>query len=255
MIIRKLFNVIGRKFKESFHRSIPIAWIKRDKDSRLASLLSEAAIHVSRDKVFAKIEAIANATNKQGPQELWSGYKANNDRGSTRVPNDVRTNRLMGEFYSQLVRKTKPEIVVEFGAAFGVSGMYFLSGLETLDGGTLLSFEPNLTWAEIAGRNLARISDKHQLVVGTFEDNIDQILLGNKRIDLAFIDAIHTKDFVLAQLDIVVRLSSPGALIILDDINFSEDMRECWELVANDVRFRSSARLGERVGIVELSHG
>src|SRR5690606_35868607 len=112
----------------------------------------------------------------------------NNDRGATRIPNDVRTNRLMGEFYSYLVQRAQPEIIVEFGAAFGVSGMYFLSGLETYSGGKLISFEPNVVWAEMARSNLSKISDKHELVSGTFEENIGRVLPSNKRIDLAFID-------------------------------------------------------------------
>jgi predicted O-methyltransferase YrrM len=254
LVIRRLLSVLKRKFVENFYRNIPVSWIKKEENSRLRTYLSRESIAVPKNKMFSGIEAIAHDTNRQGPQDLWSGYKENNDRGATRVPNDVRTNRLMGEFYSYLVQRAQPEIIVEFGAAFGVSGMYFLSGLETYSGGKLLSFEPNVVWAEMARSNLSKISDKYELVSGTFEENIGRVLPGDKRIDLAFIDAIHTKEFVLSQLDIVVGLANPGALIILDDINFSDNMRECWSMVANDPRFCSSAKLGDRVGVVELAH-
>ena len=42
----------------------------------------------------------------------------------------------------------------------------------------------------------------------------------DQRIDMAFIDAIHTKEFVITQLDLVVARSNKNAIIILDGINF-----------------------------------
>jgi hypothetical protein len=69
---------------------------------------------------------------------------------------------------------------------------------------------------------------------------------------MAFIDAIHTKEFVVSQLEIVIARSSSKAIIILDDINFSDSMNECWKAVSTDRRFSASAALGERVGILEL---
>ena len=91
------------------------------------------------------------------------------------------------------------------------------------------------------------------LQVGTFEENIDRCLAGARSIDIALIDAIHRSEFVLPQLEMLVARCTPGALIILDDINFSRDMADCWQRVSSDPRFVTSAILGERLGIVELS--
>jgi len=96
-----------------------------------------------------------------------------------------------------LVQKRKPEIIVEFGTAFGVSGMYFLAGLNLNKKGKLLTFDPNTVWAKLAKDNLSKISDRFKLTNGTFEDNIDNVLPEGQHIDIAFIDAIHTKEFVL----------------------------------------------------------
>jgi predicted O-methyltransferase YrrM len=70
---------------------------------------------------------------------------------------------------------------------------------------------------------------------------------------LAFIDAIHTQEFVLPQLEIVLKHSRPGTIIVLDDINFSKDMEACWQKVSHDSRFRSAVTVGDRVGIVEVN--
>ena len=101
----------------------------------------------------------------------------------------------MGRFFSWLVTNRRPSVIVEFGTAFGVSGMYWLFGLESNGGGTLLTFEPNDVWARIAEANLVAIGRRFELTVGTFEENIDRNLSPGERIDIAFIDAIHTSEF------------------------------------------------------------
>lgn len=57
---------------------------------------------------------------------------------------------------------------------------------------------------------------------------------------------------VIPQLDLVISRAKKGAIIILDDINFSEDMKQCWKEVSRDSRFISSVEFGNRVGILEL---
>lgn len=68
---------------------------------------------------------------------------------------------------------------------------------------------------------------------------------------MAFIDAIHTREFVSKQLDLVLKLAAPGALVVFDDINFSENMRNFWDEVVNEDRF-SAAFEFNGVGLAEL---
>ena len=238
--------------KNKKKREIAIQWIKTDENSWLAQQLTKAVVKPQKSLYSDKIESLALETDRVGPQPLWSGYGSNNLRGPTRIPREVRTTRLMGNFYTNLVKKRTPQIVVEFGTAFGVSGMYFLAGLEANREGVLLTFEPNDIWAELAKKNLTQISSRFNLTMGTFEENIERCLGTDETIDIAFIDAIHTREFVIPQLNIVVERSSPKALIILDDINFSQSMKDCWAEVSTDRRFSASMVLGNRVGLLEL---
>jgi len=204
----------------------------------------------------ARIEARAAATQNLGEQPLWSKYAAVGDPGAprrsgSRTSDDVRTSREMGRFFSWLVTDRRPSVVVEFGSAFGVSGMYWLSGLESNGEGRLLTFEPNETWAAIARGNLAAIGTRFDLTVGTFEDKVDGTLSPGERIDIAFIDAIHTSEFVGPQFELVTARLSPGGLVLLDDIDFSPDMRSCWEKIRADRRLAASVEV-DRVGIVEF---
>lgn len=246
-------TIVKPYVRNYINRKISIHWIKKDDHSWLPQVLSGNYIVPSTSAYSNKIEKLAHQTNQQGAQPLWEGYAGNNIGGSTRMPDGVRTAPAMGNLYTYLVQELKPKTIVEFGTAFGVSGMYFLAGINSSNNGTLLTFDPNNVWAKIAEHNLSQISDRFKLTIGTFEENIDNVLPQGEFIDLAFIDAIHTKNFVVPQLDIVVARSSNRAIIILDDINFSDDMKECWKEVSSDSRFSSSASLGDRVGILELN--
>lgn len=246
-------NFILKKLLDQANNQMPlkVTWYRKDKSSLLNSIFSKKYHFIKSSPYSKQIEKIAYETNKLGAQPLWKGYESFNKGESGREPDEVRTHSRMGDVYTQLVVIKKPRAIVEFGTAFGVSGMYFLAGLELNAAGELLTFEPNTIWADIARTNLQQISNRFTLTVGTFEENIDTLIENKPLIDIAFIDAIHTKEFVQKQLEIVLSKANNKALILLDDIDFSEDMNTCWEELSHDHRFISSLKLNNRVGILE----
>jgi len=236
--------------------AISVAYVQ-DRAGWLRTNLPPGPLRVPTFEGAARIEDRAAWTESKGPQPLWEGYASiGNYRkptaGSMRLPSQVRTQPAMGAFFHWLTATRRSDVIVEFGTAFGVSGMYWLSGLEANRHGRLLTFEPNVAWAEIAAQNLAAIGSRSRLTVGTFEDNIEAAL-GDGRIDIAFVDAIHTSDFVLRQFALLQPRMSAGGLILFDDINFSADMAAAWTAIARDPAIHASATLGRRLGIVELT--
>lgn len=224
-------------------------------DSALARLFTEPVFRPAPPPHYRRILAREQATRGLGMQPLWEGYREHNTRGTSRTPDQVMSSHAMAHTYTALVTQTQPETIVEFGTAFGFSGMHFLSGLMRNRAGHLYTFEPNTGWAKAARRNLEAIGTRFTLTEGTFEAQVDAVLPKGKRIDLAFIDAIHTRDFVREQLEIVMERSAPEAIIILDDIDFSDEMRACWQEVAADPRFQASLVLGGHAGVVQKRPG
>lgn len=209
------------------------------------------------DGKHKQIEDRAAATEALGPQPLWDGYAnvagyPGAAQNSTRTSGQVRSSAATGRLFTWLARQRAATIIVEFGTAFGVSGMYWLAGLGDSPGVRLLTFEPNAIWADIARRNLASVSDRFELTVGTFEECIDSVLAMNQRIDIAFVDAIHTSPFVSRQFDILLPKMAANALVLFDDIDFSADMAACWDSIARHPRVLAAATFGRRLGIVEL---
>jgi predicted O-methyltransferase YrrM len=247
-------KLFAKRFISNYRSpNISVKWARKSDHSWLSQHFKDDFIKPEQTIYSQRIENLAKETNQLGPQPLWDGYASNNIAGSTRMPNVVRTTETMGNVFTYLVQKLQPQIVVEFGTAFGVSGMYFLAGIESNQKGKLLTFEPNNVWRDLAIRNLAQISDRFDSIAGTFEENIDDVLPQDQSIDLAFIDAIHTMEFVVPQLEKVIAGSSDHAIIILDDIKFSDSMMECWDNVSKDSRFLCSVALDGRVGILEMN--
>lgn len=234
-------------------RAIKIELIKGQTQFSARSHLDRDALDYDHP-LFSTAERQIRDTEKLGRKPLWHGYQALTNYGrkigtqASRSVRDVSTTQDVCRFYSYLVTLKKPEIIVEFGSAFGVSGMYWLTGLEANGTGTLYSFEPNTIWFDIARSNFAQISDRVQIFNSTFEEGYPCVPHG---IDLAFIDAIHTGDFVRSQLSLILEKASPGCLIVFDDINFSDDMRECWTQIAQDPRYAAVWDIDGRAGMVE----
>ena len=88
-----------------------------------------------------------------------------------------------------------------------------------------------------------------KIVNGTVQDNISLI---DGTPEITFIDAIHTRDFVMARFALVKSIAAPGALVIFDDIDFSADMKACWTEIAADPPHQAVRQIGKRVGTVEL---
>lgn len=201
--------------------------------------------------VHHTVEERAGKTHKSGDRPLWEGYqfvKGYPRSGDTRKPDQVRSDALVGRFYSWLAARRGETVIVEFGTAFGVSGMYWLSGMLA---GQLYTFEPNANWAASAEENLRAISDRFTLTVDTFE-TAGPALLIPQSVGIAFVDAIHTSEFVFRQYDLLKPLMKPGSLVLFDDIDFSPDMADCWRQMASDPSLAASATLTDRVGIIEL---
>ncbi len=201
------------------------------------------------------IERQARATQAMGPQRLWDGYRDVEDYPrptvGERTSEEVRSEPLMGRIFAWIAATRRPDAIVEIGTAFGVSGMYWLAGLELAARGRLYTFEANEGWGQIARGNLEAVSSRFQLTVGPFEDNV-RAVLGDRRMDIGFIDAIHTSAFVFAQYEILKRYAAPGALILFDDITFSDDMKACWRWLAALPEVQASAEIDDRVGVIEL---
>ena len=239
---------------------LPLMWAKRNPGSWLCAELNFDVAEFPETAEFRRFEQIAAAINAGGARPLWEGYEAAYQKDKSvplatsaleRLPDQVRTQPQMGRLFSWLAERRRPDVIVEIGTAFGVSAMYWASGLTRAGSGRLVTFDPNPIWQKIAAEHLKGFGNTVDAVLGTFEENIDA-RLGEQKIAIAFVDAIHTSLFVDAQVVKLLPRLSPGGIVVLDDITFSDDMRNCWRRWSSDARVQASVAVDSRVGILEF---
>jgi len=222
-----------------------------DPDSWLMSVC-QAPIDVEPLRLEPLVEALAEATHRRGVFEVWQGYEDADIKSAERFrrPNEIRVAKRSGELLAWIVQQRRPDSVLEIGSGFGTSGMYLSAALEELGCGHLVTFEPNPVWFEIARDNIARISTRAMAVRGPFEDHLS--LFEDQSVGMAFVDAIHTPEAVAQQLAALERICQPGAIIVIDDIHFSDRMYAYWQALAAAPKWAASCEYSGRFGLLEV---
>lgn len=152
----------------------------------------------------------------------------------------------------QLTRSTRARRVLEMGTCVGVSGSYLAAAAgDGARGGTLRTLEGRADRAAVARETFARLGlEDVEVVVGSFRRTLTHVL-DDGPFDLAFVDGHHDGDATLGYVDRIRAASAPGAVLVLDDIRWSDSMAAAWAEVQQRLSSSAAADLG-RVGVVVL---
>lgn len=138
--------------------------------------------------------------------------------------------------YSKLLHRIcayyQPEIAIELGTNFGISAMYQVAGLNNCN---FFTIEGSLKIAEIAHHNFTKVGlqERIQLLHGNFDHALPALLQQLPRVDYAFIDGNHKKEPTLNYFEMILEKSHNNTILVFDDIRWSTDMEECWEIIKN----------------------
>lgn len=257
-VIKKPFSIYLKKkrislLEELFCKGLPVDLrpgleylVTRNKDEMASLVASEAE---------ARREAIASDGEKK--IQIWYSPKpgsagdevVENTRPSPgkkleftmkRVAHTGK-NEVWGTLLYLLVREFKCERGIELGSCAGISAMYLSSApsfkqLITVEGSTELS-----KIAEISLKNRPQV----MVVNSLFDAAIDkEIALSTERFDFLFIDGHHEKVATIHYFNRLVPFLKKGALVIFDDVSWSYDMREAWEILSERTEFSHAIDLG-----------
>jgi predicted O-methyltransferase YrrM len=128
----------------------------------------------------------------------------------------------VGRLIYLLVRCRRPEMVVEFGASFGISAIHIAAALRDNGCGRMITTELSATKASRTAQHLAeaRLSDLVEIRQG----DAFETLAGMEKIDLILLDG--WKPLYLPMLKRLEPVLSPNCLIIADDvIKLAHEMR------------------------------
>lgn len=149
-----------------------------------------------------------------------------------------------------LVQALHAHRCLEIGTGVGVSGAYLAAAMQPA-GGRLVSLEGHADRAEVAQDSWRRLGlDGAEVVVGRFHRTLPGVLAG-PAYDLVFVDGHHDGRATLGYVDQIRRAAVPGTLLVLDDIDWSRDMRRAWSSLCARLTASVTSDLG-RMGLIRL---
>lgn len=155
----------------------------------------------------------------------------------------------------KLIRKLRSSACLELGTCLGVSGSFQAAALKLNGTGKIITLEGAESLADLAEKNFQRLGlDNVVVVKGRFQDTLKDVLNKYSPLSYAFIDGHHDEKATLDYFDRIAPHLSETALVVFDDISWSEGMKRAWERIKSDDRVRISVDLRE-VGVCLFGSG
>jgi caffeoyl-CoA O-methyltransferase len=121
-----------------------------------------------------------------------------------------------GRLLTMLIKMSGAKEALEIGALGGYSGICIARGLS--EGGRLTSLEVEPRFADVARRHVdqAGLAERVHYVIGDAKESLKRLELSGAKFDFFFIDA--DKGGYPYYLDMAIKLSNPGAIIVGDNV-------------------------------------
>lgn len=134
----------------------------------------------------------------------------------------------------RLVNYFQPKTVVELGTSLGISTAYMASANSKTK---VLTIEGCKDIAAIADQNLKKLKINNvEQVVGNFDDVLPLILDKVEKLDFVFFDGNHRKEPTINYLELCLTKSHENSVFVFDDIHWSQEMKEAWQVIKNNNR-------------------
>ena len=148
---------------------------------------------------------------------LAEAYASNRDQ-----PIDAAIALAFASELTRQVRDAAPKLAIEIGMANGLSSLAILAGLQP--GGRLISIDPfqDTQWHD-EGRRLVAKTDRandHTLIQDFDYLALPDLLRQGAEVDFAYIDGMHTFDYVALDAFFVDRLLKVGGVVAFNDCGF-----------------------------------
>jgi predicted O-methyltransferase YrrM len=188
--------------------------------------------------------------NDLGAGSLWKSS------GKTRKVSEIARYSSISEKYgiilSGMAKEFGKPCIIELGTSLGISAMYMaLSCPDSI----LYTIEGCSETAKIAAENFEQAQIKNiNLLNGSFDKHLPEILDSCKTPGLVFIDGNHRKEPLLRYFSMIAERSGSHTAVIIDDICLSQEMEQAW----NEIRVHSKVSVTInifRMGIVFFREG
>lgn len=205
------------------------------------------------DEIEALRKSLLNDNRTVEIEDL--GAKGNGEVKNTSV-NRVASQSLKRTKHAQLLFRLinyfKPSNILELGTSLGITTLYLSKASGTSN---VTTIEGSENIAKIAQDNFKKLNANNiTSIVGDFETALPDFIHKSDTIDFVFIDGNHRKEATLRYFNLLLPKLPNNAVVVFDDIYWSQGMAEAWEKIKKHDRVTSTIDLFE-MGIVFLKEG
>ena len=141
---------------------------------------------------------------------------------------------IWGQFLFLITNQIDTPFFLELGTNLGVSGTYVLQSIKDKLKYKFITMEGVPKLCQIASKQFDTITKKYKIYKGLYSDTLPVLLSESIKFNIIFIDGNHKKEPTLEYFYKLKSKLSDSAIIIFDDINWSWEMQEVWDIVKKD---------------------
>jgi len=169
-------------------------------------------------------------------EDLGAGSASN--KASTRSIADIARRAAksprLGQLLFRVARHYQPSVILELGTSLGLSTAYLAAGAP---GARVWTIEGSGAVAREASRNLQGLGLANaEMLTGNFDDLLDSLLERIGPVELAFVDGNHRREPTVRYFESLIGHAGRSAVLIFDDIHWSEEMEQAWRQIREDPR-------------------
>ena len=162
-------------------------------------------------------------------------------RSVASIARHAAKSRKWGQLLFRIVHYYAPLNILELGTSLGISTSYMALGCRDA---RIVTGEGSAAIAEMARRNFKALKlDNIQLTTGNFDNTLGGMLNQLPTIDLAFLDGNHRLEPTLRYFDQLLPKIHSASVVIIDDIHWSPDMEQAWQVIRNHASVKCSIDL------------
>lgn len=173
------------------------------------------------------------------------GAGSRTDLTNQRSVSSIAQTSLKSPKYAKLlgnmVRYYRPTTVLELGTSLGITTSYLAKAAPDA---RVITLEGSETIADVAREVFSQTGISNVLqFIGPFEKTLPQVLQQYTCIDFAFLDGNHRLQPTLDYVEILKPVLQPHSILVLDDIHWSAEMEQAWNILKTDPSVTASVDL------------
>jgi len=134
----------------------------------------------------------------------------------------------------RLSKYLKPQYILEVGTSVGISALYQAKGSPAAQ---VITLEGCDQTASLARKGFAQFPELNiEVIEGEFSLTLPQAISKMPRLDFVYLDGNHKLKPTLEYFEMCLANVHDDTVIIVDDINWSEEMQEAWKEISSHPR-------------------